>query len=270
MRVQAASTGAAGSLLSNPLILHHPATGATVQMMPTTQWRSQHGIHPGTAGGSSSSGTAPVGVLPGGPDGDTDFHAIVQQYFRDLNGSEFYNLLTQYADEENGATVNSTSLGSTWTDNCGYTSTPSTMTGPVPGGTDAAPIYQTDIQAEVQKAIKVNHWPDGINNECVVFTGYSAADCFAPTGPASVTPTCGVAGPDPAYCAYHGDYQDAGGNYVLYADVADGAFAANPSSVNLCYSAPIGVSDPAHTVNGKTGAAQPDDRLEAGDSRHQR
>ncbi len=208
---------------------------------------------PGTASYSyeqPASGTRSVGALPGGPDGDTDFQSIIEKYFTDLGGTAFYNLLTQYADEEGGATVNSESLAGTWTDHCGYTSTPSTTTGPVPGGTEAAPIYQTDIQNEVQKAIAVNHWPDGLGNEYFVYTGYGASDCFAPPGPASLEPTCSVAGPNPAYCAYHGDFQDGSGNFVLYADMADGAFAANPSSVNLCYSAPIGVSDPTHTVNG--------------------
>jgi hypothetical protein len=199
-----------------------------------------------------ASSTMPVSALPGGPDGDADYQAIIEQYFKDLNGTAMYNLLTQYADQETGATLNSESLAGTWTDNCGYTSTPSTTTGPIPGGTDAAPIYQLDIQNEVQRAIQVNHWPTGLGNEYYVFTGYGAADCFAPPGQQTATaPTCSVAGPNPAYCAYHGDFMDASGNYVLYADMADGAFGANPSSVNLCFTAPIGVTDPAHAVNGK-------------------
>jgi hypothetical protein len=198
-----------------------------------------------------ASGTVPVGALPGGPDGDVDYEAIISQYFKDVGGTGFYNLLTQYADEESSPTVNSATLGGQWTDNCGYTSTATPDVGAVPGGTEAAPIYQADIQAEVQKAIQVNHWPEGTDNEYFVFTGYGAADCFAPAGQGGAVPTCSVAGPDPVYCAYHGDFMAADGNYVLYADMADGAFAANPSTINLCYSSPIGVSDPTHTVNGK-------------------
>ena len=152
------------------------------------------------------------------------------QYFSDVGGTSFYNLLGQYADLENGAPSNSADLAGQWTDKCGYTSTPSTTTGPVPGGTEAAPVYQTDIQAEVQRAMKVNNWPSGLNNQYYVYTGYGVADCFAPPGQASLTPTCSVAGPNPGYCAYHGDFMDGSGNYVLYADMADGAFAANPSA----------------------------------------
>ena len=196
------------------------------------------------------SGTAPIGALPGGPHGDADYKAIISQYFNDLSGTSFYNLMTQYADFQQGAVVNSQTLGAGWTDSCGYTSTPSTTTGPVPGGTEAAPMYQTDIQAEVQRAMAINHWPAGLGNQYYVYTGYGAADCFAPPGQASLTPTCSVVGPKPVYCAYHGDFQDNAGNYVLYANMADGAFAANPTAINNCYTAPIGVSDPAHSVNG--------------------
>ena len=199
-----------------------------------------------------ASGTLAVGALPGGPDGDTDYEGVLQQWFKDVGSTAYYNLLGQYADEEAGNTLNNASFGGAWVDNCGYTSTPSTTSGPVPGGTDTAPIYQTDIQNEVQQAIKVNKWPDGMGNEYYVYTGYGAADCFAPPNQSSLVPTCDVAGPDPAYCAYHGDFQDPSGNYVLYADMDDGAFAANPSTINLCYSNPIGVSDPTHTVNGKS------------------
>jgi hypothetical protein len=208
-----------------------------------------------------TSGSIPVGALAGGPDGDTDYKAIIQQYFKDLAGTAYYNLLTQYADEEAGATINAVSYGGAWTDACGYTSTPTAGsggtiaggvgTGPVPGGTDAAPIYQTDIQAEVQKAIQVNNWPVGLGNEYFVYTGYGAADCFAPVGQQSgVLSPCDTAGPNPYYCAYHGDFMNANGSYTLYADMPSGAFAANPSAINLCYSPPIGKNDPTHTVNG--------------------
>jgi hypothetical protein len=197
-----------------------------------------------------ASGTIAIGALPGGSMGDTGYKSIIAQYFSDVAGTSFYNLLGQYADLENGAPSNSADLAGQWTDKCGYTSTPSTTTGPVPGGTEAAPVYQTDIQAEVQRAMKVNNWPSGLNNQYFVYTGYGVADCFAPPGQAALTPTCSVAGPNPGYCAYHGDFMDGAGNYVLYADMADGAFAANSTGVNLCYTAPIGVTDPSHAVNG--------------------
>lgn len=236
--------------IKNHVIFWLPQAGTTTYSDGTTC------TEPGTTTYSyeqPASGTAVVGALPGGPDGDADYEGIIQQYFKDLSGSSFYNLLSQYADEEGGQTRNSESYAGSWTDNCGYTSTPSLTTGPVPGGTQAAPIYQLDIQNEVQKAIQVNHWPSGLGNEYFVYTGYGVADCFAPPGQGSLVPTCNTSGPVPAYCAYHGDFMNGSGNQVLYADMSDGATAANPTTLNLCYTNPIGVTDPTHTVtvNGK-------------------
>jgi hypothetical protein len=203
-----------------------------------------------------------VGALPGGPEGDLDYQAIIRQYFKDVSGTAFYNLLTQYADLGQGITQNSATFAGEWTDNCGYTSTPVQYVGPtiagavlgqpIPGGTEAAPITQADIEAEVQRAIRINHWPTGIDNEYFVYTGYGAADCFSsPTETSNPLSPCAVSGPNPFYCAYHGDYMDASGNPVLYADMWDAAFAANPAEVSLCYEPPIGVTDPKHTVNGR-------------------
>jgi hypothetical protein len=133
---------------------------------------------------------APSGTLSGGPDGDADYTGILQQYFKDVGGTAFYNILAGYADQENGLSGTGATFGGAWTDNCGYTSTSTTGSGPTagggvgvppgPGGRQAAPIYQLDIQNEVQKAIAVNHWPDGMGNEYFVYTGYGVSDCFAP------------------------------------------------------------------------------------------
>ncbi len=208
---------------------------------------------PGTASYSyeqPASGTAAVGALPGGPDGDVDYRAIISQYFRDVGGTGFYNLLTQYSDEETGPTVNNATLAGQWTDNCGYTSTLDPTVGPLPGGTQAAPMYMQDIQAEVERAIQVNHWPEGMDNEYFVFTGYGESDCFAPAAQSLSGTACNTSGPVPTYCAYHGDFMAPDGNYILFANMADGGSGANPSTVNLCYSSPIGVTDPTHAVNG--------------------
>jgi hypothetical protein len=198
-----------------------------------------------------TSGVAPVGALPGGPDGDVDYKAIISQYFNDVGGTGYYNLLTQYADEESSPTVNSATLAGQWTDSCGYTSTQDPTAGPLPGGTQAAPMYMQDIENEVQKAIQVNHWPEGMDNEYFVFTGYGASDCFSPVAQSLTGSACNTSGPVPVYCAYHGDFQMSDGNYVLFANMADGASASNPSTINLCYQKPIGITDPSHTVNGK-------------------
>jgi hypothetical protein len=198
---------------------------------------------------------APSGTLSGGPDGDADYQGILSQYFKDVGGTAFYNLLAGYADEENGVSGTGATFGGAWSDHCGYTSTPTVGTGPtaaggagatpLPGGTQAAPIYQLDIENEVQKAIQVNHWPVGMGNEYFVYTGYGVSDCFAPPAQqGGVLSPCDTSGPNPYYCAYHGDFMDSKGNTVLYADMPDGQ---NPSAFG-CSQSPIGTADPTHSV----------------------
>ena len=188
--------------------------------------------------------------------GDTNYEAILQNYFHDLAGTSFYNLLTQYADAHGGAVVNDPTFGSIFFDPCGYTSTSTSngVTTTVPGGTDSNPMYDIDLQNEVEKVTQEMGWPHGLDHEYFIFTGYDAASCFTPAdvnNPA--VPGCSVQGPVPGYCAYHGDFIDPNGVPTLYANMADGDYTGAPNSTGLCYSAPInGSTTPAHTVNGQT------------------
>src|SRR5262249_17306183 len=55
---------------------------------------------------------------PGGGS-DTHFQALMQRYFRDIGGSSFYGMLTQYWDFE-GQIQNQATLGGTWIDTTPY------------------------------------------------------------------------------------------------------------------------------------------------------
>ncbi|GEM_PF-2388511 len=222
----------------------------------TTNTTTNNGDHPGP-GGTGDSGIPcaapatktynyePPGVTPGT---DSTYEQILEQYFKDLPGTSFYNLLTQYADESKGAVNNNPSFGGVYIDTCGYSSTPSTTAGPVPGGTAANPIYDLDVQNEVLAAMKANGWKPGLGNEYFVYTGYEAASCFGPPSPNSPKPGCSVQGPVPGYCAYHGDFNGPNNTPILYANMADGGFAGT-AQVGQCYLAPIGTSAaPKHTV----------------------
>ena len=202
-------------------------------------------------------GTANQFYEPGGQaGGDTNYEEILKNFFHDLAGTSYYNLLAQYADEHNGAITNDAAFGKVFFDPCGYTSTTTTngQTTTVPGGTQSNPIYDVDMQNEVLKVMKDQGWPDGLGNEYFVFTGYNAASCFSPVDVNNPNvPGCSVQGAPPGYCAYHGDFIDPSGNPVLYANMADGDYAGGPNSTGLCYSSPInGSVTPAHTVNGQT------------------
>src|SRR5438270_5748199 len=69
------------SLLANQLILTNPATGATVQMMPTTAWIAQHPKPTGSGGGSTTataSGSLPSPTCTLGTDSSPDdAHVLV-------------------------------------------------------------------------------------------------------------------------------------------------------------------------------------------------
>jgi hypothetical protein len=122
----------------------------------------------------------------------TNYNATLAQFFGDVGGSSLYGVATQYY-QTSGSTqqniANSSSVGGTWTDTTAYSS-----------GT----LQDSDIQAEVNKAIAANHWPTGVGNEYFVFLAQGENECMG--GSCSFS----------SYCAYHGDYASSGAT-VLYA-----------------------------------------------------
>ncbi len=188
-----------------------------------------------------------------GSGSDYNYEQILQNYFRDLQGSSFYNLLTQYSDRSSGAVNNVEALGGEWSDPCGYTSTATPAAPSVPGGTAANPIYDYDIQQEVLRAIKINHWPEGMGNEYYVYLGFGVATCFNPSASSPTSAACDISGAPPAFCAYHGDFTDPNnGNAVLYANMTDAAL----QTAFACYESPIGSgTSPVHNVQVQGGKA---------------
>jgi hypothetical protein len=81
-------------------------------------------------------------------------------------------------------------LGGTWTDTTSY---------PLSGT-----VQDSDVQAEVTKAIAVNHWPTGVGSEYFVFLGKGQSQCNGSS--------CAFS----TYCAYHGAFAS-GSSTVLYA-----------------------------------------------------
>jgi hypothetical protein len=65
-------------------------------------------------------------------------------------------------------------------------------------------LQDSDIQAEVSKAIAANNWPSGVGNEYFVFLAQGENECNGSS--------CSFS----TYCAYHGDYTLSGAT-VLYA-----------------------------------------------------
>ena len=96
----------------------------------------------------------------------------IKRFFNDVGaGTRQYQILTQYSDTD-GNPLNASSLGDSWTD-----------TSPFP-----QQMNDGTVRAEVDKAIRHNHWPaGGYQPIYVVFTASKAKVNFA-------------------LCAYHGNY----------------------------------------------------------------
>ncbi|HLZ20501.1 MAG TPA: hypothetical protein VKQ30_00040 [Ktedonobacterales bacterium] len=146
---------------------------------------------------------------PGGNNGR--FESLVKRYFRDVGGTPFFALLTQYWDK-NGPISGAANLGGAYVDTTPY----------LHAGTRADPLYDSDIQAAINRSIQVNGWTDDLAHEFFVITGYGVAECETPTSSSS----CTYQGSESGYCGYHGSL---GGHNedATYAYIADNADCAN-------------------------------------------
>jgi hypothetical protein len=146
------------------------------------------------------------------------YESLIARYFADVGGSAFYNLLTQYWDYQ-GYVTNSATLGGTYVDTAPYVhcdSSASVNCSPA-AATRSDPLYDTDIQAEVTRALKTNRWSAGLNTQFFVFLGVGAQECIN----RSSTSDCSFPTPDFAICGYHGAFDTLEGTSVIYAEMND-------------------------------------------------
>jgi hypothetical protein len=130
---------------------------------------------------------------------DQNYEALVVQFLRDLSNTAYYSMVQQYTDRS-GAPGFVTSFGGSWTDTSPY---------PNSEGTRANPLLDSDLQAEVTKAMNTNGWPAGNGSAFFVLTGHDAFGCAGSS--------CSYS----SYCAYHSAFSAANGENVIYADVPD-------------------------------------------------
>ncbi len=127
---------------------------------------------------------------------------LVEQYFQDVGGTPFENILTQYKDS-NAPVSNALQYGGAWID----TSAPPTDLSCV-----QPTVEDASIQSEVVKAISANNWPENGNVTFFVYT------------PPSMAVNSSVAGGcssklyvfKNAYCGYHFYLNSIG---VAYAEI---------------------------------------------------
>jgi len=130
---------------------------------------------------------------------DAHYEALVAQYLRDLSNTAYYSIVQQYTDIS-GAPGTATSLGGSWIDTSPY---------PNSEGTRTNPLQDSDLQAEVTKAMTANSWAAGNGSTFFVLTGHNVFGCAGSS--------CSYS----SYCAYHSAFLAANGQNVIYADVPD-------------------------------------------------
>lgn len=129
------------------------------------------------------------------------YMSLINRFLNDTSGTSYYNILNQYPDNVNGAPLDNSILGGSYLDTTQYPA----------AGTQTNPLYDTDIQAEVTRAMKANNWVPGPNKVFHVFTGYGIESCFNPTN-AECTFN--------RYCAYH-DFFTKGSQSIIYSNMPD-------------------------------------------------
>ncbi|HEX6123379.1 MAG TPA: hypothetical protein VFY89_09470 [Ktedonobacterales bacterium] len=133
--------------------------------------------------------------------GDAAFQAHIQQYFRDVGASRPYSVVTQYWDYL-GAITPSVSLAGVWVDHSAYQHCDTVNNCRPAAGTTADPLYDDDIQAEINRAIRANHWSSGYTHEIFVYTAANIQACYDVT-----KASCSFGSQQTAFCGYHSFYQ---------------------------------------------------------------
>ncbi len=144
---------------------------------------------------------------------DARFESSMAQYFRDVGGTSFYGLLTQYWDYH-GAVKNSAQLGDVYVDTTPYDRCDSTQTrcSSIPA-TQQQPLLDADIHGEIERAVHAHpFWHTDLNSEFFVFTGYNAEECESGNTQDGCTFTSNAKN---GYCGYHDAFNDEYPNSTL-------------------------------------------------------
>ena len=129
------------------------------------------------------------------------YMSLINRFLNDTSGTSYYNILNQYPDNVSGTPLDRSVLGGSYLDTTPY---------PV-AGTQANPLHDSDIQAEVTNAMKANNWVPGPNKIFHVLTGYGIESCFDVNNQFCTFNT---------YCAYH-DFFTQHSQSIIYSNMPD-------------------------------------------------
>jgi len=132
---------------------------------------------------------------------DSSYMSLIERFLNDTGGTSYYNILNQYPDNVSGTPLNKSVLGGTYLDKTHYPTS----------GTTTSPLHDSDIQAEVTRAMAANNWIASPSKMFHVFTGYGIESCFDPN---NISCTFN------AYCAYHSFFTQSS-QPIIYSSMPD-------------------------------------------------
>lgn len=190
----AGASGAAAAAGSGPARFHRMAPRASV---------AAASVSGATEVGQMTTLGGPVQVTstsyavywaPPGAGFSANFQPVTQGYLRDVGGTSYYGITTQYGVQ------NSSVFGGSWVDQNAF---------PGGRGSSAAPLTDTDVQAVVAAALRANPgWgPPAVNKTVFVFLPYGV---YLTEGGATSFMSGG-------FCAYHSYFMSQTGADVVYA-----------------------------------------------------
>jgi hypothetical protein len=149
-----------------------------------------------------------------------NFRSLTGQFYSDMSATPYMNIVTQYPGTCEGSSCvlynlsGAVVLGGSWIDTQAY---------PHPGiannsGTQANPLTDADIQAEVTRAIGQNSWTADANSMFFVITGiFSSSGALVEECAGANCTFRGM-----AFCGYHFSF---GSPPTLYSFMSDASFA---------------------------------------------
>lgn len=145
---------------------------------------------------------------------DQSYMSLIMRYFQRVGGSDYARILTQYGDAT-GPIRAKVSLGGAVLD-----------TDPYPhAGTMDDPLFDSDLQNEINIAIQAEGWSPGMTTMFFIFTASGVQSCADSSGAQCSFTT---------YCAYHSVFSNDGVTPIIYAAMpdVDGSYGcmAAPSS----------------------------------------
>jgi hypothetical protein len=163
---------------------------------------------------------------------DARFRSLVTQYLKDVGGTRFYGLLTQYWDIS-GPVRNVARLGGAYVD-----------THPYPhAGTSADPLNDSDISREIERVSESQHWSVDTGVGFALITAHGIQTCATYQGHRSCSFPISN---DTGFCAYHSStsYSHPGSTsdylpYMLVANVSGCDYLPTYGEGPTPYGAPL-------------------------------